>query len=141
MYPDYPDSVEIMKRFLTKYATPSPTYRNVLRDKYDIPEQLVAKLYDTHTKCRLQMARIELSVYYRLFNHLKGVYIENNLNWSGWGVDDKHVVSLSHYIHHINTLEQLLQVSRPRAERLRQKLRRTKEKVRRQAEERNKNKR
>ena len=118
-----PAAPKALSQFRLK-TIPAGEHREVLHGEFGVPSRLVTKLYATHDKCRRQLARVELKIYYSLIPRTKRRMRE--IFGQRQSVTDE-LMSWQNFVRHMDKLEKLLKVKSPRAEKLRQHIEKWKE--------------
>jgi hypothetical protein len=109
----------ILRSFRLVSPAPDENLRELLIEEGGIPWHLMSELYTTHDKCRRQLARVELKIYYSRIpavrSRMKELLPErfySSAELMGWG----------NFVRYIDKLENLLKVRSPRAAKLRKEL-------------------
>ena len=122
-YGENPAAPKELGQFRLKTFPPGE-HREVLHGEFGIPCRLVSELYSTHDKCRRQLARVELKIYYSLIPRIKRRMKE--ISVPRRSVSDE-LMSWQNFVRHMDKLEKLLHVRSPRAGKLRQHIENWKE--------------
>ncbi len=110
---------DLLKRFRLYFPNLSVEQTKILTDEYGISPDLLTKLWSTHDKCRQQLWRAELKIYYSLIPYMKRK-VKEVMNEDR--IPDEEIKTWSHTIAYIDRLELRLYIRSPRTERFRQEL-------------------
>lgn len=109
-----PNATTILKTFRLMTPASDEKHRKVLTEQFGISDSLTSELYAAHDKCRRQLARVELKIYYSLISRMerkmRAIPVERRRYQS------TELMSWQNYIRYVEKLEQLLQVRSPRTE-------------------------